>query len=284
MEQLEGKVAVITGGASGIGRALADKAAALGMKVVIGDIEQAPLDEAVAALKEQGADVLGVVTDVADLASVEALRDAAVATFGGVHLLCNNAGVGGGGKSWEIPMEHWKWVLDVDLWGVIHGIHAFVPLMLEQGEGHIVNTASVAGLTSTPGLAPYNAAKHGVVTLSETLFHELRNERGDVGVSVLCPAFVNTRIHDSDRNAPQALKDEYAAAAAADGEGNLGAVRDFIKSAVEGGIPPSEVADQVFDAVVARRFYVLTHPYSVPWVKARVDRIVEGGDPASSFG
>ena len=280
MEQLEGKVAVITGGASGIGRALADKAAALGMKVVIGDIEQGPLDETVAALKEHGADVLGVVTDVGDLASVEALRDAALSTFGAVHLLCNNAGVGGGGRTWEIPMEQWKWVLDVDLWGVIHGIHAFVPGMIAQGEGHVVNTASIAGLTSTPGLGSYNVAKHGVVTLSETLFHELRGEGRGVGVSVLCPAFVNTRIYDSDRNAPQALRQEQDGADAMQAT----AVRDFIKSAVESGIDPAEVARQVFDAVQSNRFYILTHPASVAWVKNRVDRIVEGGDPASSFG
>jgi len=280
MDALEGKVAVITGGASGIGLGLATKAADLGMKVVIGDIEQGPLEATVTALKERGAEVLGVVTDVGDLASIEALRDATVETFGAVHLLCNNAGVGGGGKMWEIPIEHWKWVLDVDLWSVIYGVHTFVPLMIEQGEGHVVNTASVAGLTSTAGLAPYNVAKHGVVTLSETLFHELRNERADIGVSVLCPAFVNTKIYDSQRNAPKELRDEFEGA---DGE-QLRAVRDFVKMAVESGIDPADVAEQVFDAVLTKRFYVLTHPDSVPWVKARVDRIVGGGDPAHAFG
>jgi NAD(P)-dependent dehydrogenase (short-subunit alcohol dehydrogenase family) len=280
MDELEGKVAVITGGASGIGLGLATKAAAVGMKVVIGDIERDALDAAVAQLKDGGAEVLGVVTDVAELAAIEALRDATLETFGHVHLLCNNAGVGGGGKTWEVPIEQWKWVLDVDLWSVIYGIKTFVPLMLEQGEGHIVNTASIAGLTTTPGLGPYNVAKHGVVTLSETLFHELRNDGANVGVSVLCPAFVNTRIYDSERNAPQALKDEYGGS----GDEQQSAVRDFVKNAVEGGIPPSEVAEQVFEAITTKRFYVLTHAYSVPWVQARAERIVEGADPASSFG
>lgn len=280
MDELQGKVAVITGGASGIGLGLAHRAASEGMKVVLADIEPDPLHAAVAALKDQGAEALGVVTDVADLAAIEALRDRALDTFGGVHLLCNNAGVGGGGRTWEVSIEQWRWVLDVDLWSVIYGIRTFVPVMLEQGVGHIVNTASVAGLTTTPGLGPYNVAKHGVVTLSETLFHELRLETAAVGVSVLCPAFVNTKIHDSVRNAPA---DVLAEAAGVDGE-QVQPMRDMVRMLVESGIPPAEVAEQVFDAVRSNRFYVLTHPETREWVRNRVERIVNGEDPASSFG
>jgi NAD(P)-dependent dehydrogenase (short-subunit alcohol dehydrogenase family) len=284
MKDLQGKVAVITGGASGIGLALATHAAGLGMKVVLADIEAGALADAADALRSQGAEVLEVITDVTDLASVEALRDAAVAAFGGVHLLCNNAGVGSGGRTWETPIEMWRWVIDVDLWGVIYGIHTFVPLMLEQGTGHIVNTASIAGLTTTPGLGPYNVAKHGVVTLSETMFHELAMTGQDVHVSVLCPAFVRTRIHESDRNAPDTLAAQFEAAVDASADAGAGAMRDLVKSLVEGGLDPADVAQQVFAAVEDNRFYVLTHPESVSWVKARMEGIVEGERPASSFG
>lgn len=280
MDELQGKVAVITGGASGIGLALAHRAAADGMKVVIADIEQAPLDAAVAALKGQGAEALGVLTDVRDLAAIEALRDRAVDTFGGVHLLCNNAGVGGGGRTWEASIEQWKWVIEVDLWSVIYGIRTFVPLMLTQGVGHIVNTASMAGLTSPAGMGPYNVAKHGVVTLSETLFHELRGEGAAVGVSVLCPAFVSTQIHESLRNAP----DEVLAEVAAVDPAEMQPMRDMMRMLIESGIPPADVADQVFDAVVNNRFYVLTHPETPAAVRNRMERIINGEDPASAFG
>ena len=203
MEDLQGKVAVITGGASGIGRAVADKAAAEGMRIVLGDIEAGPLKLAVDDMTSTGAEVLGVVTDVSDRASVEALRDAALERFGAVHLVHNNAGIGLGGPIWEITEEDWRWILGVNLWGVIHGVATFTPLLLEQGEGHIVNTASIAGLIVAPFLGPYNATKQAVVAISETLFKDLQTVAAPVGVSVLCPGFVQTRIDDSERNRPE---------------------------------------------------------------------------------
>ena len=174
MEDLQGKVAVITGGASGIGRAVADRAAAEGMKIVLGDIEEGPLAAAVDELAAAGAEAIGVRTDVADRASVEALRDRALDRFGAVHLVHNNAGIGLGGPIWEVTEEDWRWILGVNLWGVIHGVATFTPLLIEQGEGHIVNTASIAGLIVAPFLGPYNATKQAVVAISETLFKDLQ--------------------------------------------------------------------------------------------------------------
>ena len=192
MKDLQGKVAVITGGASGIGRAVADRAAGEGMKIVLGDIEEGPLKEAVDELTGRGAEALGVVTDVSDAASVRALRDRTLDRFGAVHLVHNNAGIGLGGPIWEVSEEDWRWILGVNLWGVIHGVATFVPLLIAQGEGHIVNTASIAGLTAAPFLGPYNASKHAVVAISETLFKDLQAMGAPVGVSVLCPGFVQT--------------------------------------------------------------------------------------------
>ena len=204
MKEFKGKVAVVTGAASGIGRGLADRFAAEGMHVIIADVEQAALDAAETDMRSAGADVLAVRTDVSDAASVEALATAAVERFGGVHVLCNNAGVGGGPTSWETSLEDWQWVLGVNLWGVINGIRSFVPLMLKQGEeAHIVNTASVAGLIAGAGNASYTASKFGVVGLSEVLHHELlAASGGKVKVSVLCPALTNTRIIEAGRNHP----------------------------------------------------------------------------------
>lgn len=285
MDDLTGKVAVITGAASGIGRAMTDRFAAAQMRLVLADIEAESLAATVDELREAGAEVIGVPTDVSDAAAIEALRDEALSAFGGIHVACNNAGVGGGGRTWEIPLELWKWVLDVDLWSVIHGIRSFVPVMREQNEGHVVNTASLAGLTSTPGMGPYNVAKHGVVTLSETLHHELAMEGSAVGVSVLCPAFVRTRIHESDRNAPDHVTDLLAAEGKTPEESERrAAMRDISRSLVESGIDPVEVANQVHDAVIDRRFYIVTHPESIPRITGRVQRIADGEHPMSSFG
>jgi len=193
MKDLQGKVAVITGGASGIGRAVADRAAAEGMKIVLADIEEGPLKAAEDELTSNGVEAVGVVTDVADAASVRTLRDRALDRFGAVHLVHNNAGIGLGGPIWEVSEEDWRWILGVNLWGVIHGVATFTPLLIEQGEGHIVNTASVAGLIATPFLGPYNATKQAVVAISETLFKDLQAVGAPVGVSVLCPGFVRTR-------------------------------------------------------------------------------------------
>ena len=214
MEELQGKVAVITGGASGIGRAVADRAAGEGMKIVLGDIEEGPLKGAVDDLTSQGAEALGVLTDVSDGASVQALRDKALDRFGAVHLVHNNAGIGLGGPIWEVSEEDWRWILGVNLWGVIHGIATFVPLLIEQGEGHVVNTASIAGLIAAPFLGPYNATKQAVVAISETLFKDLQAVGAPIGVSVLCPGFVQTRIADSERNRPEWAPDREVAGAA----------------------------------------------------------------------
>ena len=202
MEDLQGKVAVITGGASGIGRAVAEKAAAEGMKIVIADIEEGPLKEAEGELTGQGAEAIGVVTDVSDAASVRELRDRALERFGAVHLVHNNAGIGTGGPIWDFSEEDWRWIIGVNQWGVIHGIATFVPLLMEQGEGHVVNTASIAGLTTTAFLGPYHTTKFAAVAMSEVLSKDLQMAGSPVGVSVLCPGFVQTRIAESDRNRP----------------------------------------------------------------------------------
>src|SRR5271170_2541366 len=242
MEDLQGKVAVITGGASGIGRAVADRAAAEGMKVVLADIEEGPLKAAVDDLTTHGADALGVVTDVADAASVRALRDRALDRFAAVHLVHNNAGIGLGGPIWEVSEADWRWILGVNLWGVVHGVAAFTPLLIEQGEGHIVNTASVAGLIAAPFLGPYNATKQAVVAISETLYKDLQTVGAPVGVSVLCPGFVQTRIAESERNRPDWAAADHEVPGADE-------LRGAVQSLVDGGIPAAAVAERVIDAV-----------------------------------
>jgi NAD(P)-dependent dehydrogenase (short-subunit alcohol dehydrogenase family) len=276
MEDLHGKVAVVTGAASGIGRAMTERLVAEGMRVVLADV--APdLDDVVEHLRAGGADAVGVRTDVAVYEEVEALRDAALGTFGAVHLVCNNAGVGSGGVSWELPIEQWRWVIDVDLFGVIHGVKAFLPGLIEQGFGHVVNTASMAGLLSPGFMGPYNVAKHGVVTLTETLHAELQMVAPDVGVSVLCPGWVKTRIHEAERyeqsRAGRADDDEAAAATAS-------MVRDTVEGLIANGLDPDDVAALVLDAVLTRRVYILTHPEWMPMVSARTNRIVTGEPPA----
>jgi NAD(P)-dependent dehydrogenase (short-subunit alcohol dehydrogenase family) len=250
VQDLHGKVAVVTGGASGIGNALARRFVSEGARVVIGDVEAAALERAVSELRASGADVEGVLTDVTDPAQMQALGDAAVAAFGGVHVFCNNAGVGGGGLSWEMPLSTWEWVIGVNLWGVIHGVRTFVPLLMQQTEAHIVNTASVAGLVAAPFMGPYNASKHAVVAISETLHHELAMSAPQVKVSVLCPGWVNTKIADSARNRPEHLKDGAAPDADA-----VALLRGFL----EQGMPPDEVAAKVLDAMREERFWILTH-------------------------
>lgn len=273
MEELSGKVAVVTGAASGIGLGLVRGFAAEGMKVVLADIEAEALDKAVADLPE-GTEAASMVCDVSDGAQVEALRDLAVERFGTAHVLCNNAGVSAAGPVWTHSVDDWEWVLGVNLWGVIHGIRAFTPLMVEQGEGHIVNTASMAGLVSAPMMGIYNVSKHGVVTLSETLFSDLAMVgAADVGVSVLCPGWVNTQIHLAGRNRPGAgdrpsePTEEQAAMIA------------MVGALLAEGLQPADVAAQVIDAVRTRRFYVLTHPEWKPMIASRMDRIVGEQDP-----
>jgi NAD(P)-dependent dehydrogenase (short-subunit alcohol dehydrogenase family) len=274
MHEVTGRVAVVTGAASGIGLALATRFGAAGMKVVLADIEQAPLDEAVAGLVARGVEAVGRRTDVSKAEQVDALRDATLDAFGAAHIVCNNAGVGSGGAMQEVPLADWEWVLGVNLWGVIHGIRAFAPLFIEQDEGHIVNTASLAGLTSPPFMGPYNVSKHGVVTISETMFTELDLRGSAVGVSVLCPGWVNTRINEAARNRPEhAPGPEVVALPGAD------AFRDVLEDMVRTGLDPATVADMVLDAILHDRLYVLTHPESSEFVLQRTERIVRGENP-----
>jgi NAD(P)-dependent dehydrogenase (short-subunit alcohol dehydrogenase family) len=275
MKDLQGKVAVITGGASGIGRAVAEKAAGAGMQVVLADVEEGPLKRAVEDLTGAGAEVVGVVTDVSDRASVEALRDRSLDRFGAVHLVHNNAGIGLGGPIWEVTEEDWRWILGVNLWGVVHGVATFTPLLLEQGEGHIVNTASIAGLIVAPFLGPYNATKQAVVAISETLFKDLQTVASPVGVSVLCPGFVQTRIAESDRNRPDWSRDRDTKGAAE--------VQGVVQNLVDGGIPPATVADRVIDAVRTNTFYILTHPELEVALTTRFDDILQGRSPSPTM-
>ncbi|HUI48839.1 MAG TPA: SDR family NAD(P)-dependent oxidoreductase [Acidimicrobiia bacterium] len=274
MQDLEGKVAVVTGGASGIGSALARRFAAEGARVVIGDVEKPALDDAVSELRRAGADAEGVVTDVTDPAQMQGLADAAIARFGHVHVFCNNAGVGSGGLSWEMPLSTWEWVIGVDLWGVIHGVRTFVPLLMQEAEGYIVNTASVAGLVAAPFMGPYNASKHAVVAISETLQHELAMTAPHVKVSVLCPGWVNTNIADSARNRPAALQETRA-----DATDGAELLRAFIAS----GMSPDDVAAQVRDAMRDERFWILTHDaegdFWVDAVNARLRSLQERTNP-----
>jgi NAD(P)-dependent dehydrogenase (short-subunit alcohol dehydrogenase family) len=275
MENLRGKVAVITGGASGIGKAVAERAAAEGMKVVLADIEESALKSAEADLSGGGADVIGVVTDVSDANSVGELRESALRKYGAVHLIHNNAGVGLGGPIWAVSEKDWQWILGVNLWGVIHGIATFVPLFIEQGEGHIVNTASVAGLTTSPMLGPYNATKHAVVTISEALYKDLEMVGAPVGVSVLCPGFVQTGIGQSARNRPM-----WAPEIEVEGAAEMTAL---IQSLVDAGIPPAAVAERVLHAVKNDTFYILTHPELNEAIETRVHDILLGRKPSTTL-
>jgi NAD(P)-dependent dehydrogenase (short-subunit alcohol dehydrogenase family) len=250
VEQLNGKVAVVTGGASGIGLALARRFVGEGMRVMIGDVEAEALDKAVAELRASGGDAEGLLTDVTDPAQVDALAAAVIERFGAVHVVCLNAGVGGGGISWEIPLSTWEWVIGVNMWGVIHGLRAFVPLLVKQGEGHVVNTASIAGLVATPMMGPYNASKHAVVAISETLHHEFTLMAPGVHVSVLCPGWVNTNIADSARNRPAHLRTDTDI----DPAGS-----DMLRGLLSNGMDPNDVAAKVVDAIRNDEFWILTH-------------------------
>jgi NAD(P)-dependent dehydrogenase (short-subunit alcohol dehydrogenase family) len=271
MQELRERVAVVTGGASGIGRALAAGFAAAGMRLVLADLEEAPLARAVEELTAAGAQVLGVPADVSVAADVDAVRDRALEAFGAVHVVCNNAGVAGGGIL-GAPLELWQWVVGVNLWGVVHGCHSFLPLLLEQDEGHIVNTASLAGLHGVGGLGIYCTTKSAVVGLSESLFHDLAALGSAVGVSVLCPGFVQTKIGSSVRNAPASLS-EWAATPAAE------ATSEVANAMAAAGIPPADVAEQVLAAVRDNRFYVLPHARAAIGVTEARAAWMRGGEP-----
>ncbi len=270
---LSGKTAVVTGAASGIGFAMAARFVDEGMRVVMADVEAPALDEAAAKLRAAGGEVLAVVTDVSKGDQVDRLAEEARGAFGNVHVLCNNAGVGAGGLVADLTTADWEWVLGVNLWGVIHGLRAFLPGMLASGEeGHVVNTASLAGHVSAPFMAPYSASKFAVVATSEALYHELQMTNAKVGVSVLCPGWVNTNIHRSERNRPAGLR----------GQGGIGEGdprSEMLGQVLASGMPPSEVAGLVRDAIVTGRFYILTHPDMTPAVESRMRAIVEGTNP-----
>jgi NAD(P)-dependent dehydrogenase (short-subunit alcohol dehydrogenase family) len=275
MRELKGKVAVVTGAASGIGRAIAERFARAGMKMVLADIEESPLGQARDAIAASGAETLAVVTDVARWEQVEQLARRTFETFGTAHVVCNNAGVATNGPAWQLSKEDWEWIVDVNLWSVIHGIRAFVPRLVEQKEGHVVNTASIAGLMAAPGMAAYAATKHAVVGISECLYHDLNLMTGGaVRASVLCPAWVNTKIADSRRNRPPSLHPDDRERSPAEQM-----AESFARSAVASGIPPEAVAEKVFSAVVDERFWVLTHPKSKNFVEARARDILEDRTP-----
>jgi NAD(P)-dependent dehydrogenase (short-subunit alcohol dehydrogenase family) len=278
MKEFKGKVAVVTGAASGIGRAMAERFAAEGMKVVLADVEAGVLAQTEAEMKAAGATVLAVRTDVSRASDVEALAGRTIDAFGAVHILCNNAGVPPVvGPSWELTEADWQWVLGVNLWGVIHGIRTFVPIMLKQGsEGHIVNTASIAGLLSAPWAATYDVAKHGVVTLSESLHGELALTGSKVKVSVLCPAWVKTQLMDGGRNRPTALRNQPGPATAAP---QAAVMEQAVRQLVATGTEPAGIAEMVLEAIRDEKFYVLPHPQWKEQVRARMENILEERNP-----
>jgi NAD(P)-dependent dehydrogenase (short-subunit alcohol dehydrogenase family) len=279
MQNFEGKTAVITGAASGIGLALAERAAAARMNVVLADIEEDALSRAVKKIEERQVRAIGVPANIMIEESVQNLAERAFAEFGKVHLLCNNAGVASAASAgkgvWELPDREWDWVMGVNFYGVLYGLRAFVPHMLAHGEdSHVVNTASLAGLL--PGGGTYGVSKHAVLALTEGLQRDF-NERGaNIHASVLCPGFVNTNISDAERNRPEGLG----------GGEDLGQTRELMTAVMTDllsrGKAPAEVADIVFDAIKADSFYILPHPAWDEFVRARVDQVLARGPMATT--
>ena len=276
MKDFAGKTAVVTGAASGIGFALAERFAAAHMRVVLADIEEDALDRAVKQLQERQADVIGVTVDTRVRESVFDLAERAIDTFGKVHVLCNNAGVAstssGNAAIWELSSAEWDWVLGVNFNGVLYGLQAFVPHMLEHGEsGHIVNTASLAALM--PGGGTYGVSKHGVLVLTETLHNDLKARGAAIGASVLCPGFVNTRIYDAERNRPAELRNQSSEGASE----TMAAARAML----EQGKAPAVVAEAVAQSIEEDRLYILPHPAWDDFLKSRLDHILARGGPAT---
>lgn len=273
MQDFEGRVGVVTGGASGIGFATAKRFAEHGMKVVLADIEEKALDAAVSTLKEAGHEAIGVPTDVSQSDSLENLAQQTLDAFGKVNVVHNNAGVVRAGRIEELTLADWEWVLGVDLWSVIYGVKIFLPLIRQSGEGHIINTASTAGLQSAPHIGPYNVAKFGVVAMTETLHFELQGDQSPIGASVLCPGAVATRITESHRNRPDEVPQT---------ETNL-QFETGAAAQIAAGLGPDVVADQICAAIREKKFWIVTHP---DWLKVLEKRVagMHTGDHVAGFG
>lgn len=275
MKEFKGKVAVITGAASGIGRAIAERCVSEGVNVVIADVDEAGLASAEGEFKALGGNVLSVRTDVSKRSDVELLARRSVDAFGKVDLLFNNAGVGAGGAAWEATWNDWEWVIGVNLWGVIHGVKVFTPIMLAQKtECHIINTSSAAGLVVGGFSAPYSVTKHAVVALSESLYLTLQQRNSLVKVSVLCPGLVRTNIGNAERNRPEELRNEAVALSP-----EMEAGRATFKALMEASMPPHRVADVVFDAIKKEQFYILSHPEWMEAVELRTDKLLRMENP-----
>jgi NAD(P)-dependent dehydrogenase (short-subunit alcohol dehydrogenase family) len=283
IKDFAGKTAVLTGAGSGFGLECARIGARLGMKLVLADVQQDALDRAAAEMKAAGAEVLAQQVDVSDAAQMEHLARRVQERFGAPHFVFNNAGVGAGGLVWENTVQDWQWVLGVNLWGVIHGVRLFTPMMLEAAQknpgyrGHIVNTASMAGLLNPPNMGVYNVSKHAVVSLSETLYQDLALVTQQVGASVLCPYFVPTGIHQSERNRPGELAMAKPTRSQLIGQ----AMSD--KAVSSGKVTAAEVAQKVFDAAAAGQFYIYSHPKAIASVQTRLEDIMQARNPTDPF-
>jgi NAD(P)-dependent dehydrogenase (short-subunit alcohol dehydrogenase family) len=283
MKSFKGRTAVITGAASGFGLEVSRLAAASGMTLVMADVQEDALDRAVAEITGLGAQVLPYRLDVAKAAEVEALGAATFERFGAPHVVFNNAGVGSGGLIWEHSLRDWEWLLGVNLMGVVHGVRVFTPMMLAAAkqdagyEGHIVNTASMAGLLNAPNMGVYNVSKHAVVALSETLYQDLRLVTDQVRASVLCPYFVPTGISHSERNRPEEMKGDKPT------RSQLVARAMADKAVSSGKVTAAMVAQFVFDAIAEDRFYIYSHPHALGNVQTRLEDIVAGKNPSDPF-
>ncbi len=279
MKEFKDRVAVVTGAASGIGRAIAERCAEEGMKVVLAGINEENLWRVETDLKERGASVISVRTDVASRTDIEALAQRTLEVYGAVHLLVNNAGVGAGTSAWDTSWNDWEWVIGVNLWGVIYGAKVFTPIMLAQNDAcHIVNTSSLSGLIAYHPSAAYHVTKHAVVALSENMQLALEQRQAKVKVSVLCPGWVKTDILNSKRNRPSHLQDApYQPTPAQQ------AAWQAALDALEAGMAPAEVAGQVFDAIRQERFYVLTHPEHNGMIADRMENLLAGANPRPPY-
>jgi NAD(P)-dependent dehydrogenase (short-subunit alcohol dehydrogenase family) len=272
MNELTGKVAAVTGAASGLGRAMALAFASEGMHVALADVDEAGLSATRTEVASRNVRSFGMRVDVSKGAEVDAFAERTVAELGAVQLVCNNAGVALTGAVWEHTEAEWQWILGVNLWGVVHGVRAFAPRLIAQNEGHIVNTASVAGLISPPGMGAYCVSKHAVVALSESLHHDLRERGCAVGVSVLCPAYVPTGIAESERNKPRDLSLNKS-------KERLAKEAMLRKAVAAGKLSADDVARAVVAAVKQDRFYVLTHPAIKGAIRARMEDVLEERTP-----